>query len=237
MFCQNCGAKNPDEACFCENCGTKLEVSAAPSQELTGDEANVQVTPEYQATGVTGTYTKNNTGVIKAIIAIVLVAVIAIVGIFVACSASGSSYEDPIKYAVKAMNSGDYKTMLKAFPKEFEAAIKNEPEAKMMLDESFRMMNVELKEEYGSNAKVKYEILAKKRIDKYDLPDIEEEYNDYIEDVYYYSDIELDYMRVTDAYELEVVLIVEGREGSDVEHETMTVCKVGGRWVAMDMGF
>lgn len=234
MFCQNCGAKNPDEACFCENCGSKLGEVVAQAQEVTVDEANVQVTPEYQATGVTGTYTKNNSNIIKAIIAIVLVAIIAIVGVFVACSASGSSYEDPIKYAVKAMNSGDYKTMLKAFPKEFEAAIKREPEAAAMLDAEFKMMHIELKEEYGADAKVKYEIVAKTRIDKYDLPDVEEEYNDYIEDVYYFSDVELDYLRVTDAYELEVVLIVEGREGSDVEHETMTVCKVGGKWVAMD---
>ena len=25
MFCQNCGAKNDDDAIFCESCGTRLE--------------------------------------------------------------------------------------------------------------------------------------------------------------------------------------------------------------------
>lgn len=154
------------------------------------------------------------------LIAIPVVALIAIIVIIVANS---SSYKTPIKNYAKGAEKGDYKLMMKAYPKEIR-----DEELKDVTDEELEKQGKYLveqyKETYGDNYKFKLEFKDKEEVDKDKL----DEFNEYFKEEYNAN------RKVTKIYRLTVKLTVKGSKKNDDEESVFYVGKIDDKWYLLD---
>ena len=82
MQCKNCGKELKDDAKFCDQCGTKVTEADSPEQMPENSEstapAEAAVTAEETAAAPTGAKAKNK----KALLIVVIAAVLVAAGIF-----------------------------------------------------------------------------------------------------------------------------------------------------------
>lgn len=191
-FCKFCGSEIPEGASC--NCAESQAQAAAPAAEASAS--------------------SNKTGliVVGAALVIALILIISIIS-----SIAGGGYKKPINEFEKALNKCDGERlaecmMTKDMLKEAEDEDFDE------LDEMLEMLVEFAEEEYGDDVKFTIKVDDKEKLDKDDLKDIEESY----EDMY---DEKID---VKKGYEVTAEMTVKGDDGKDSEDIELTVIKVKG---------
>lgn len=257
MFCPNCGAKVEDGSVFCEACGAKIEEEVSVVTENSGQEADPAAKFDIKKK--------------LPVIAIAVAAVVAVVGIG-SVVLGGKAYEKPVKEVVSLFNKettdlGKY--LDAAFPKyvgnAYDSAISSfkdvdeVEDALEEIDDSFEEIFETIKDEYGKNAKLTYEITDADEMSKKDLNAIEDgldeirsELKDLVdEDSYTYEAIEdildskqmkkfetlvegliddLKDTKVTEGYTLEIEFELKGSEDDADLELTFDVIKLNGKW-------
>lgn len=166
----------------------------------------------------------------------------------------------------KAYKSASLKVSNGLFDSELKDAYNLMIEDEDELEDEYKDKVEDLKDEYGKNYKFYYEIEDKEKIEKDDLKDLQEEIRDSAEealeeiadtdvediadmmglsksDAKKYVSITEKVMKtmksakISDGYELEVVVYVDGKELDEPEEYrsyTVSVYKINGRWVTED---
>lgn len=251
MFCKNCGAENYDGARFCVGCGADL--TPAPAQPVY--EQPVYEQPVYQApvqeaqpnAGFEQTLNNVKDGAADAFnkaadfgknymeeakkdkkkLIIPVVAIVAVLAIIIGLIAGlGGGYKTALNNYMKILNGkatqGNIKNM---YPKEYWEEMDEDP--KDFYEEykdSYEDMLEEMEEEYGKNVKFSYKITDKDKMDKDDLKDLASNLHD---------SWGVKKKSVKAAYELELELIVKGREDKEEIETEVTVVKIGSKWYVL----
>lgn len=191
-FCKFCGSEIPEGASC--NCAESQAQAAAPAAEASAS--------------------SNKTGliVVGAALVIALILIISIIS-----SIAGGGYKKPINEFEKALNKCDGERlaecmMTKDMLKEAEDEDFDE------LDEMLEMLVEFAEEEYGDDVKFTIKVDDKEKLDKDDLEDIEESYEDMYDEK----------IKVKKGYEVTAEMTVKGDDGKDSEDIELTVIKVKG---------
>lgn len=177
-FCSNCGAKLEDGAGFCPACGAKQEAEVKAVQPTE--------TPKAATVNVTKAKKDNN-----SLIGIIVVAVVALLVIFLGVKLFGSNYKTPLKKAVKAVNrqTTDITDYMGALPKFVKSAYKDgislvgdldkdaKKEAEAQIKDTLNDFYESLEDEYGKNVKLSFKVKEKEKLDKDELKDIQSSYS------------------------------------------------------------
>lgn len=267
MFCPNCGTELPDDSVFCGNCGQRVDEEGNAVQGQ--PEGAAPVMPQAPAMQQPAGNALNKNGKLIGIVAGGVAAVVIIAVILL--KVMGGGYTKPLDKACKLINSRS--TKIESYvdavcPKFMANAYKNGVSILKEVDEFDESMDEledgikdsfdYVKDNYGSNFKVKYEILDKEKLSKSELKKIKNSYKDlrdtleYFEDGgKYYSEVEdelnssalkkydklvkdlssdLKEIKVTEGYRLEVNMIITGKEDEDEEEMEFNVIKVNNKW-------
>ncbi|MBO5733408.1 MAG: zinc-ribbon domain-containing protein [Clostridia bacterium] len=226
MFCPNCGTKNLEESLFCENCGTKLQ-EASPVQQANPATPNATWSaPAYQAAGG-AVAVKNNTGNMKALICLGLIALLVIGGVFAACSIFGSSPKDPVEYYEKGCNQANVNTFIKAYPKPIQELAKMDSDAREHFSEGANS----LQNSFGVGSKVKMKLVSKTPLTSEEIMDYEERLNEVVQEGY--EEMGRNYSKwidIEEGYRGEVSLTVTYEDGIDESTTTLPLVKIDGKW-------
>ncbi len=135
----------------------------------------------------------------------------------------GSGYKSVVGNYVEAMNDCDAEKILEAMPKEYIDYLEDQGMDKDdLIDELeyyLELMIEELEDEYGDDIKISYKITEDKKMDKDDLEDLQDEYDD----------MDLD-IEIKEARELEIELTIKGDDDKDDDDLDLVVIKVDGEW-------
>lgn len=197
MYCGNCGTQNDDFSPFCIGCGARLNEDPAP----------VAPAPAPK---------KSKKGLLIAIIAAVVAVAVALVLIFTI-----STPKSVVKKYMDAYLDPDGKAMLSVIPK---AVVKEDigdkddqkdyvEEMEDTLDELYDEMD-----DYYDRWSIDYKISDVEKVDKDDLEEIQEYYED-----------EYD-IKVRAAKEVTVDVTVKVDGDKEKVEMTIYVIKVGGKW-------
>ncbi len=150
---------------------------------------------------------------------------VALILSLVVCLAAcgGSGYKSLVGDYVEAMNDCDAEKMLDALPKEYIDYMEDQGiDEDDLIDELeyyLELMFEELEDEYGDDIKITYKITENKKMDKDDLEDLQDEYD------------EMDYdIDIEEARELEVELTIKGDDDKDTDDLDLIIIKVDGEW-------
>lgn len=215
-FCENCGAELKDTDNVCSNCGTPVE-NAEPKDVKVEESTNVTETVNTNTTASNAKPEKKNNTKLYAIIGgIAALVIILIVIIAIACS---GGYKKPIDNFFKGMQTGNAKTVLKAFPDVMKDDLEDTID-----DDAMDTVKESLEDEFGKNVKITYKILDKEKIDKDDLKELQ----DNLEEEY--DDAKKSKVKVSAGYKLTVKANIKGKDDSDSDSLTINVYKIGGKW-------
>lgn len=199
-FCKFCGKEIPEgNKCDCAE-SQSAAVAPAPGAGSAVSEANAQQPSNKAAI------------VLAAALVIILVIIIALVS-----SIAGGGYKEPVNQFEKALNKSDGERLAECM---FTDDVLEELDDDDYddLSKTLEWMIELAEEEYGKNVKFSIKIEDKEKIDKKDLEDYEESYNEQ-----YDSD-----MKFSKGYELEGTIKVKGKDGKDEEDIELTVFKIKG---------
>lgn len=222
-FCGNCGTELPDEAVVCSNCGCNLApVAAQPDVATPGENAVAAV--KDKTNEIIGKV-KTDSKFRNLIITIAGGVVAAVVLIVVLVSVFAGGYKKAIDNYIDAFIFGEYDAYKACYPEKIWKNLEDDATDKSEFKDSFKIIKEELKEEYGKDIKVNYEILDKDEVDADDLDDI----RDYLKETF-----NIPKKSVTAAYEIEVKLTIEGDEDEDEDTTDFTLVKIDGDWYQYD---
>lgn len=242
MLCGKCGKENPEGAKFCEACGEEL-AAAVVEETVAVEEPAVEVpVEEIQTPAEEAPVAEENYGEVsekpanKLSIAKIIVAVVAIIVVIFGLKAIfGKGPEDVVKNQVKAINKAKVSYALKVMPKGIAKEIKKDDDKIEEMEEAMEKTKELLKDRYGKNVKMSYKILDKEKIDKDDIEDYEDDYNDAIEEYNEENDTKLKDVKISKGYKLEVKYIIKGKDDKDSNISSVTVLKINGKWCAYDL--
>lgn len=222
-FCGNCGTELPDEAVVCSNCGCNLAPDAAQPDVATPGE-NAVVAVKDKTNEIIGKV-KTDSKFRNLLIAIAggVVAVVLLIVILV--SVLGGAYKKALDNYIDAVFFGEYDAYKACYPEKIWKNLEDDATDKSEFKDSFKITKEMLKEEYGKDIKVDYEILEKDEVDEDDLDDI----RDYLKETF-----NIPKKSVTAAYEIEVNLVIEGDEDEDEDTGYFTLVKIDGDWYQYD---
>lgn len=267
MFCPNCGNQMEDDSKFCTACGARIEEegkAAAPSRVPavpSGNSYRAPVKPKKSRQMLVGL------GAAAVLIVVILAA---------AMSLLGGSYKKPLNDLTALFNkeSTDLEAYINAaFPsfvgdtyKECKSIMADTDEYEEAIDrieDELIGEFIDLKDEYGDDAKVSYEILEQKELSKKELNQIRGRYKDmrsmlsYVQKGgrYYYAieniltsaklakydsmmeklEDSLKEIEVTEGYRLDLSILVKGSKDDYETHVTVNSIKVNGKW-CLDSG-
>lgn len=173
----------------------------------------------------------------KKIIAILLAAVL-MVSCLAACGGGGkkrsgsSSYDSAIQLYIKYLTGEATKSEIKMLkpsffwdmsgedPDDIYEEMKENPEYPMDM----------LKEYYGKNVKITYEIVDKESYSKEQLEEIRES----VDSIAEHYKVSASGNKVTEYYEMELEIMVKGSEGEDTMDASASIMQYGGSWYIMD---
>lgn len=166
--------------------------------------------------------------IVGGILLVLIVAVAVILGVIF----SGGNYKTPIDNLVKIMEKGDGKAMSDLIPKSYKEMLEaynslTSGSYDDYMNECAMSVHADLIEDFGSDIKVKYEIVSKEKLTDSDLESISNYYS--------YGTGKYSKVKVTEGYDLKIVFMVSGSIDSDTETEHFTVAKVDGKWVLGDV--
>lgn len=224
-YCKNCGTQLRDGASFCPKCGNPV---AQPRQEVPNAGYVQPGQAGLNAGGGNPMPQKGNKkaiGIIAGIIGLIVVAVVLIV------SLSGRDYNKSYKAAaetwLKAYATRDFELLLKAWP----------PEEREFFRDCW-LWDYDDEDEYwddfyeyieyrcGSDVKMSYELVNVERVGKDEWGFYEEE----IEFAADYSGYEYYECDISACYDVEVVMIFQGVDGTYTRTDCLTIAKIKGKW-------
>lgn len=200
-----CGAQIDDSAEVCSSCG-----AAQTTNSVSGDSAE--------------TGAKKSFAPIIAIAAVIIVIVLLILKLIF-----GGSYKDPIDNMFKGMETGKGKYIYKALPAfllEEQYDDMKKSEIIDNLDDLAESYLDHLEDEYGDDIKISVKYKDKEKIDKDDLEELEEMYEDS-----YDSKI-----KISKGYEVKIKATVKGDDDKETDTTSINVYKINGDWCIMDFG-
>lgn len=223
-FCTKCGATLDDNAAFCTSCGTKFNTAnaAQPAANESGSFID-KVKSNANMESIKGL--QSNPNFTKYVgIGAVAIAVIIVICILVSVLTGG--YMKPIEKLWDGIADKDgelymeayHELELKSERKKYDLSTKEQ--VKNYKDEAKTLYRM-LKDEYGSDLKIKVKIEEKEKIDKDDLKDYEE----LLQYVWDKKSI-----KVTKGYEVDAVVEIKGDDDKDEEDTSYVVLKVNGDW-------
>lgn len=127
---------------------------------------------------------------------------------FITACGSSKSEEKLLDYYVDAYTNGNLDSLKKVFHSMWLENITQE-----VVDNGIK----DLKEQYGDDYKLTYEIISKKKIDQ-------DEYKDT------YELFKKENVEMTDCYSLDVILKYKGSKSSNDEEYNLYYCKFNGEW-------
>ncbi len=184
-FCTKCGAKVPDDVQtadnavnqkrFCTNCGT--EMGNEQFCVNCGAKATDNIVVPNYSVGNKIASNNNQKGIFAAVIAVVLVIIIAVGGVF---TFGGRSYKSTVKQYITASIKGDAKKIVSLLPKKLvDYAVKDnyDGDKKKFIEyvEKELKTYTDMMDEYGIKpSSVSYEITKEEDMDDDDIEDYEE---------------------------------------------------------------
>ena len=216
MFCGKCGAQCEDNAKFCNKCGASLS----------GEQVTKYDTPviEYHND-------KNR----KVGIIAVFVSVVVVIGIIIVLS-GGRSYKKTVDEFIDAQFKADAEAALDLIPEKLvDYILEDEGYSRAELDDFIEEGNETLEDqlEYldeflGDDWKVSYEIKNVEDVEGERLDELREDYKEFG-------------VKVSDAKDIEVEIIIECEDGDETNSLDVSVIKVGRSWYldveSMDLMF
>ncbi len=218
-FCANCGTSMEDDVVFCPNCGAKDETPAA-----------APVAPAPDAAVTTFDAVQKKSSKTPVIIGAVAVVAVALIVVLVMVLGGGSGYKKAIDKYIGVRFEGKYSDVFDLAPdaywdymeEENEDFDRDELEEKIEeMEEEYEDELEELEDEFGKGIKFSYEVTDEDEISKKDLENI----NENLEDQY-----DFDKDSVTEGYDLEITVTVEGDEDSDEQDIKCAALKIDGSW-------
>lgn len=210
MFCGICGTKNVDGVAYCKNCGCRLN---APKKAPANVKTPVAVSKRKRQQD------NKKVGMIAVAIsaAIVLIILFALFG--------GRGYKSTVKQFVNAQFEVDAETIFKLIPdKMIDYMLDEEGYDEDELDELIDEANDEIQDQLdsinrylGEDWEVTYEILSAENLEKEDLKELKEDY----------EDIDI---KVSAAKTVEVELTVKAGETETSNSLDVSLIKVGNTW-------
>ena len=234
MYCRKCGAKQLDDAVFCSECGTRLAAEGQPANPAAAQNSapaqnQVPVTqPVMNAVSPEAAQKKKHRriGVIAVIVAVVLIAGLVTLGVFLF---GGRSYKSTVKQFMKAWEEQDAEAMIELLPEEaLDTLVEDDwfdslEEAVEDLQEQLEAETKYYGEEYG-DWDISWKIIKEKDCSKAKLKKIQKE---------------LRTVGVDDVTEAKIVTI-EGTMKYDELEETderdVVVVKIGRSWYMAGWG-
>ena len=222
--CPKCNVELPDEAMFCNNCGANLSEVVA-EQPVTPVEAPI-VEPSNNETLETAKAQSKNAkiGLIAVVAAGVVVAIIMICALV---SLLGGGYKTPVNTLIKNVNkrSTNVESYIGAFAPKFVTNTYKEVTGiiKSTSKEAYEDMNEainegiedlfdDLEDEYGDDFKVSIEYTKTEKLDKDELDDFEDSWED-VADLLSKADIDDDdiYEDLSDEFDDEYDVEISGK--------------------------
>lgn len=252
-FCTSCGTQLEDESKFCSSCGAPQGQNVTPvppDSSVTAEAPETTEIPSYSESPVMvetkaepdlqpeTTYPKpqltSTVPVVKndntAKVGMVAVAVVAVIVIVLIAKLFGGSYKTPIINMCEAIEDCDWKKFSSTLPKEEASEIKEYFDFFGVDDGDEYMKDVlydDLKDKYGKNIRISVDFKDKEKLDKDDIEDIEENFDDMYDEK----------INISKAYEVECEFTIKGKDDKDTDETTMTVGKIGTKWYVIDGGF
>lgn len=229
-FCGNCGTELQDEAVVCSNCGCNLAPEAQPAAQPDANGAVAAKASNFfdvlkeKLDGFLARF-KADSKFRNISIGIGAGAVVVIVLIIVLlCTLLGSSYKTALDNYFDATFSGDFDSYRASYPDKIWKKMSDDATDKKEFKSNFKDFEEELEEEFGKNVKVDYKITEAEEYDEDDLDDIRTALKLF----------GISKKTVTEAYELELELTIEGDEDEDTEDASFTVVKIDGDWYVLE---
>lgn len=234
MYCRKCGAKQLDDAVFCSECGTRLAAEGQPANPAAAQNSapaqnQVPVTqPVMNAVSPEAAQKKKHRriGVIAVIVAVVLIAGLVTLGVFLF---GGRSYKSTVKQFMKAWEEQDAEVIIELMPEEaLDTMMENDgfdslEEAVEDLQEELDAEVEHYDEEYG-DWDISWKIIKEKDCSKSKMKEIQEGFEK---------------QGVDDITEAKIVT-VEGTLKYDEEEKTseldVVVVKIGRSWYLAGWG-
>lgn len=204
MFCGKCGTQNADGVAFCAGCGAALG-GAKKAKKFDLSKININLKDRKTLIGL-------GAGVLVLIVLLVLLF-------------SGRSAKGTAEAFMDAMIDADSEAMFELVPdKVMDYLMEEEGMTKRDLKEMYEELDEELadtyewmEDYYGGKLKITYEIVDEEDVDKDDLEDIKELYE------------EVD-VKVKDAKVFEIKMTMKVGSHKETQNLELTVIKVGGSW-------
>lgn len=213
MFCEKCGAQNPDDAKICGECGEPLNADAPAAAEGS-------VAEKLSKMGVDVKNRKTLIGLGAIAVAVVLVVIIAVAAIF----GGKPAHVKVVGKFINASMKADAKTCVSVIHPDVVKEMEDQYDSrKDMLEEitdHLKDGRDSLEDELGKNLKVKYEVRKDKELSNKEIKNLEERYENYF-------DVDLD---IKEARELKVAVTVSGKEDEQTKKPEVIVIKVGNKW-------
>lgn len=213
MFCEKCGAQNPDDAKICGECGAPLSADAPAAAEGS-------VAEKLSKMGVDVKNRKTLIGLGAIAVAVVLVVIIAVVAIFGGKPAYLKTVDKMVNSALKADAKGIVSVLPPDVVKEMEDMYDDRDEMLEMMEDGLETSKDYMEDELGKNLKAKYEVRRDKELINKEIKELEEKY----EDRY---DVDLD---IKEARRLKLRITTSGKEDETSNTDELVVIKVGGKW-------
>lgn len=229
-FCGNCGTELQDDAVVCSNCGCNLAPEAQPVAQpdangtITAKASNLFDTlkaklDEFLAKCKADTKFRNISIAIGAgaVVAIVLIVVLL-------CALFGNSYKSAINNYFDATFSGDFDAYRASYPDKIWKKMSDDATDKKEFRSDFKDFKEELEEEFGKDVSFDYKITEVEEYDEDDLDDVRTALKLY----------GIPKKTVTEAYEVEIELTIEGDDDEDTDDTSLTVVKIDGDWYVLE---
>lgn len=184
-FCVNCGAALDEGVAFCHNCGARQEAPAQPAEPVAPVTPVPQFVPAQSVTPApqfvpaaqvaTAVAPKKKVNPKLLIIGGAVLAAVVVVVIVLSLALGGGPEKALDNWM--ALYSGDVSKIEDMFPEEYWNYVAREEEMSRFelmaeLRENLIELREDMKDEFGSNYRVSYEILDKEDVDKVTLQKI-----------------------------------------------------------------
>ena len=195
---------------FCKFCGK--EIPEGSVCDCPGAQAENTPAENSPAEGAPAAKPSNTANII--IIAGLVIVLLVILGIVSAIA--GGGYKKPVKNFEKALNKCDGELIAEAMLT--DDMIDELDDDIDELDDMLEMLVEFAEDEYGKNVKFSIDINDKEKLDKDELEDIADEYEDQFDEK----------VKISKGYELDVTIKVKGKDGKDEEDSSLYVIKIKG---------
>lgn len=214
-FCGNCGAASDDNANICGNCGAPFAASKNGAGNILSKipgVSNININSDQKAL-----ITKIAKIAVPAIAAIVAVIIVITCLIIPHTGAQGA-----MRKYFKAVQNADASAIAEFVP----AAIANRDNFEESLDEELDLIQETIEDRYGEGYKYKFKDVKAKKLDKDDLEEYEEDYDEIKK---YNKDLEVP--EISAGYRIKCELVLKGDKRDKDGKCTVIMLKEDGKWV------